>query len=73
MDRRDKFYLKPGKNHVLIEIKNASCLYIAKGNLNMKTRKKDRENHGLGLFNVRETVKKNGGTFELTGDGRCVF
>lgn len=67
-----RVYLKPGKNHVVIEIKNASRLCIEKGNLNMKTRKKDRENHGLGLINVRETVKKNGGTFELTGDGKEV-
>ncbi|MDE6982211.1 MAG: ATP-binding protein, partial [Lachnospiraceae bacterium] len=37
-----------------------------------KTRKKDRENHGLGLINVRETVKKNGWSFELTGDGKVV-
>lgn len=64
--------MKPGKNHVLIEIKNASCLCIEKGDLNMKTRKRDRKNHGLGLINVRETVKKNGGTFELTGDGKEV-
>ena len=67
-----RVYLKPGKNHVLIEIKNASRLCIEKGNLKMKTKKKDRENHGLGLINVRETVKKNGGTFELTGDGKEV-
>ena len=67
-----RVHMKPGKNHVLIEIKNASRLCIEKGNLNMKTRKKDRENHGLGLINVRETVKKNGGTFELTGDGKEV-
>ena len=67
-----RVYLKPGKNHVVIEIKNASRLCIEKGNLNMKTRKKDRENHGLGFINVRETVKKNGGTFELTGDGKEV-
>ena len=67
-----RVHMKPGKNHMLIEIKNASRLCIEKGDLNMKTRKRDRKNHGLGLINVRETVKKNGGTFELTGDGKEV-
>lgn len=64
--------VKPGKNHMLIEIKNASRLCIEKGKLKIKTKKRDRENHGLGLVSVRETVKKNGGTFELSGDGKEV-
>lgn len=67
-----RVYIKPGKNHVLIEIKNASRFCIEKGNMKMKTKKKDRENHGFGLASVRETVKKNGGTFELSGDGKEV-
>lgn len=60
-------YVKSGNTFVKVEIKNSTqpgqaCL-DSKGNL--KTTKKDRKNHGLGMLNVQEAVQKNRGTLSF--------
>lgn len=38
--------------------------------LKIKTSKEDKENHGIGLRNVREVMKKNNGFFEISHDDK---
>lgn len=39
----------------------------------MATTKADKENHGIGMRNVKETVEKNGGDFRINvGNGEFV-
>lgn len=64
--------LKSGKEYLMIEIKNSSSMLINENDTKIKTKKDDIENHGMGLLSVRETVKKNEGTFSLSGDGKEV-
>lgn len=64
--------IKPGRQHLMIEIKNSSHALIGENDKKVKTQKADAKNHGIGLFNVRETIEKNGGTFSLSGDGKEV-
>lgn len=64
--------IKPGRQNLMIEIKNSSHALISENDKEVKTKKADAKNHGIGLFNVREAVEKNGGTFSLSGDGKEV-
>ena len=61
--------VKEGEHYFTMEIKNPSPLYIDANVGQIKTKKKDKRNHGIGLGNVAETVKKNEGDFYLSGDG----
>ncbi len=61
--------VKEGEHYFIMEIKNPSPLCIDANVGQIKTKKKDKRNHGIGLGNVAETVKKNGGDFYLSGDG----
>ena len=58
--------IKEGKEFVGIKIVNSllpeTVQVDEKGNL--QTVKKDKENHGIGILNVKETVEKNGGKIE---------
>lgn len=64
--------LKSGKEYLEIEINNSSSMLIDKKDTQIKTKKEDAKNHGMGLLNVRETIEKNGGNFTLFGDGKEV-
>ncbi len=68
-NREGEFFhveIKEGKEFVGIKIVNSSLPETVqvdeKGNL--QTVKKDKENHGIGILNVKETVEKNGGKIE---------
>lgn len=58
--------IKEGKEFVGIKIINSllpeTVQVDEKGNL--QTVKKDKENHGIGILNVKETINKNGGRIE---------
>ncbi len=55
-----------GRDFVKIEILNsASFKEYSLHNELPKTNKSDYKNHGIGLNNAKETVEKNGGTFEI--------
>ncbi|MEF9839372.1 MAG: GHKL domain-containing protein, partial [Lachnospiraceae bacterium] len=64
--------IKQGQIYLVIEIKNSSDLIIKEGQMLFKTKKMDRQNHGIGLRNVQESVNKNRGIFEMGGDGNTV-
>ena len=68
-DRVDDFLrveIKEGKEYVRIRITNSilpEMVHVdAEGNL--QTVKKDKQNHGIGILNVKETIYKNGGTID---------
>lgn len=68
-NREGEFFhveIKEGKEFVGIKIVNSllpeTVQVDEKGNL--QTVKKDKENHGIGILNVKETVEKNGGKIE---------
>lgn len=71
-DKYIKVNIKSGSTYLMIEIKNTSSILIKENGKNIRTKKLDGRNHGIGLRNVMETVKKNGGTFFFTGDGKEV-
>lgn len=52
---------------ITCENKTAERVEIADGNVS--TTKSDRDNHGYGIINVRETVEKNGGEYVLSFEG----
>lgn len=53
------------KDHIKIEIANTSRDKVFNKKTNLpKTTKRDKENHGIGLKNVKETIEKNRGYFE---------
>jgi sensor histidine kinase regulating citrate/malate metabolism len=61
-----KVIIQTGKEFIKIEIINTiSDKSYQKSNL-LRSEKKDKRNHGIGLGNVRQTVEKNGGSFETT-------
>lgn len=55
---------------VVINVKNSSNLVKKSVDDHIKTVKKDKDNHGIGLKNIMETVERNDGSFVLTGDGK---
>lgn len=60
-----KMNIKVGEQFTKIEIKNSiSSQSLKKTNL-LKSNKKNKLNHGLGLKNIKETVEKNEGNFEI--------
>ena len=67
-----KVKIQQGSQYLSLEVKNSSKLVWNKNDIKLTTAKKDKKNHGLGLENIRETVAKNGGRFEFSGDGREV-
>ncbi len=64
-----KVKIKQGNQYLSITVKNSSKLLWDKKEKDLTTVKKDKKNHGIGIGNIIETAEKNGGSFELTGDG----
>lgn len=58
--------VKEGQTFVAVEIRNSmkanGISYEKSGNL--QTTKEDKDNHGIGLLNVKDTIRKNKGIFE---------
>lgn len=65
--KNHKKYLKvmfsTGKLYFKIQMRNS--MTVERGSNNIKTWKKDKENHGFGIRNIEETVKKSGGYTEI--------
>lgn len=61
--------VKQGEFFTNIKIANSAKLILDKLEMPV-TEKKDKQNHGLGLKNVKETVERNEGNLELTADGK---
>jgi sensor histidine kinase regulating citrate/malate metabolism len=60
-----KVAIKSGKDYMQIEILNSLSNKSFRKNDLLKTDKNDKQNHGLGLGNVKQTVERNGGKFEI--------
>lgn len=61
-----RIHFSEGKDYVLMEVVN-SCheeIQFDKGGC-LKTSKKDARNHGIGIRNVKDIVKKNKGSFKI--------
>ncbi|GFP76529.1 sensor histidine kinase [Clostridium fungisolvens] len=54
------------KNYLQIQIKNKSSIDVLKINKQLKTTKKNKENHGLGLQIIRSIVHKYNGIFKTS-------
>ena len=67
-----KIEIKTGKIYLMITIRNSSTTIIDNGKGNVMTKKRDKENHGMGLRNVCEAVSRNKGKFSLEGNGEEV-
>lgn len=67
-----KIEIKTGKIYLMITIRNSSTTIIDNGKDNVMTKKRDKENHGMGLRNVCEAVSRNKGKFSLEGNGEEV-
>lgn len=63
-DRKINLQIRKTGSFMYISIKNPTGDYV-KTSDNMQTKKSDRNNHGLGLKNVRKAVSDCGGTFYL--------
>ncbi|MBO5372891.1 MAG: GHKL domain-containing protein [Lachnospiraceae bacterium] len=69
-NRYIKVHIRQGKQNLSITIINSSQKVLDKEMV--KTSKKDKRNHGIGLKNVKAVIEKNGGIFKLYGDGKEV-
>lgn len=67
-----KIEIKTGKIYLMIIIRNSSTAIIEDKEEKVTTKKQDKRNHGIGLGNVRETIKRNKGRFSLEGNGEEV-
>lgn len=71
-DRYIRINVEQGKSFFRLEIRNSSKAVFAKNKKFPKTQKEDKENHGIGLINIMETIERNQGEFEIEGNGREV-
>ena len=72
LDDKDVFLeveVKQGEFFTSIKIVNSSNLVLDKSEVPV-SKKKDKQNHGIGLKNVKETIERNDGSLELMADGK---
>lgn len=67
-EKRIELNLKRYQNYQIIEIKNPVEWEVEIEKIGSYTSKKEKEDHGLGLLNVIETVENNGGTIKFTSE-----
>ena len=54
----------------MIEIRNSSDKRIEQGQEKLRTGKKDKKNHGIGMKNVKRIIKRYGGEIVWKSDGK---
>lgn len=61
------------KNAYMLEVKNCieKCVVIDDETGLPETTKKDKENHGFGLANIRKVARKYYGDIDISQDGKC--
>lgn len=64
-----KVEVRQGEFYTRIKIANSSNLILKKSELPV-SKKIDKQNHGIGLKNVKETIEKNESKLEITADGK---
>ena len=63
--------IRRAANFYLITFRNACGNVLNRENGKIVTGKKDRENHGFGLLNIKRAAEKTGGYMEAHGDEHC--
>lgn len=71
-DRYIRITVEQGKNFLRLEIRNSSEIVFSKNKKLPESKKEDKENHGIGLTNIIETIEHNQGKFEMEGNGKEV-
>ena len=71
-NRYIKVNVEQGKSFFRLEIRNSSKAVFSKNKNFPESLKEDKENHGMGLMNIMETIERNQGKFEIEGDGKEV-
>lgn len=71
-DRYIRINVEQGKSFFRLEIRNSSKAFFNKNKKLPETQKEDKENHGIGLINIIETMKRNQGKIEIEGNGKEV-
>lgn len=59
-----------GEFFTCIKIENSTNLILDKSEI-LVSKKEDKQNHGIGLKNVKETIERNEGNLELMAMGKC--
>ena len=72
-DKYIKVYVEQGKSFFRLEVRNSSKVVFTRNQKFQKTQKEDKENHGIGLINIIETIERNQGKFEIAGNGKEVY
>ena len=73
LEEKEKFFMMEimqGKENTRITICNSTDLSLKGENEGLRSSKKDREKHGMGLRNVKDTVVKYGGEILWSADGK---
>lgn len=73
LEQEKKYFImeiRQGKEHTMIEILNSSCRIADQKKGRLPTVKEDKKNHGIGMENVKSTVKKYQGELLWGGNGK---
>ncbi|MGN0514863.1 MAG: sensor histidine kinase [Lachnospiraceae bacterium] len=70
-DKWIEFTMCRNKDYLCIYIKNSYSGNVKKGDSGLLTTKQDKENHGYGLSNVRDIVKKHSGNYHYEMGETC--
>ena len=62
--------IRQGMDYTMIEIRNSSNKRIEQGQEKLRTEKKDKKNHGIGMKNVKRIIKRYGGEIVWKSDGK---
>lgn len=62
--------IRQGMDYTMIEIRNSSNKRIEQGQEKLRTGKKNKKNHGIGMENVKRIIKRYGGENVWKSDGK---
>lgn len=71
-NRYIRIKVEQGKSFFRLEVRNSSKAVFTTDRKMPETQKEDKDNHGIGLMNIMETIERNQGKFELEGNGKEV-